>query len=151
MFQNFGLIPSVRGGAVLVPAATRTRREFLDFVIDGRPVSSLFDGQDVVSALATDLPPRALSREVDRLLLRGPSSLPDGRQVLYCCPECGDLACGAITAMITRHDDLIIWRDFRRQDSQDRELESYPDAGPFRFSADQYRNALEQVRSTQNW
>ncbi|MFJ8813637.1 hypothetical protein [Amycolatopsis thermoflava] len=150
MFQNFGLIPSVRSGAVLGPA-TRTRREFLDFVIDGRPLLSLFDGEDVVSALATDLPSRALSREVDRLRLRGPSSLPNGRQVLYCCPECGDLGCGAITAMITRHDELIIWRDFRWQDSQDQVLESYPDVGPFRFSADQYRNVLEQVRSTQNW
>ncbi|WP_431922607.1 hypothetical protein [Amycolatopsis tucumanensis] len=150
MFQNFGLKPAVRGGAVLGAGARRRRREFLDFVIDDRPLLSLFDGEDVVSALATDLPPRALSGEVDRLLLRGPSSLPDGRQVLYCCPECGDLGCGAITAMIIQQDDCIIWRDFRWQDSQDQELESYPDVGPFRFSADEYRNALEHA-ATQNW
>ncbi|NIH86823.1 hypothetical protein [Amycolatopsis granulosa] len=145
MFQSFHLTLAVRGGSGV------KRREFLDYVIDGRPLLSLFDDVDVVSALAADLPARALIGAVDGLLLREASSLAGDRYVLYCCPECGDLGCGAITAAIVQHDEHVVWRDFRWQDSVDQQLERYPDVGPFRFSADEYRSALEQVRCRQNW
>jgi hypothetical protein len=144
---SFSLAPTVRSGAVFRRGWTRKRREFLDFVINGRPLLSLLDGSDVVSTLATDLPASELREEVDRLLLRAPSSLSGGRHLLYCCPECGDLGCGAITAVIVRHDKRIIWRDFEWQDWDDQEVDSLPDLGPFRFSVYEYRNALQQVLS----
>lgn len=150
---SFALAPAVRSGAVLGrgwfgrPLATKTRREFLDFVIDGRPLLSLINGADVVSALATDLPASDFTAEVDRLLLRTPSHLSGGRHILYWCPECADLACGAITAAIVRHDKHIIWRDFGWQ-SDDEEVDNIDGIGPFRFSVSDYQNALRQVLSS---
>jgi hypothetical protein len=34
------------------------------------------------------------------------------RVALFVCPECGDLACGAITALVSRNDHRVQWSDF---------------------------------------
>jgi hypothetical protein len=51
-------------------------------------------------------------RVADRLLLRAEADLPHGRNSLYMCPECAVLGCGAVSAIIERIDDKVIWRDF---------------------------------------
>ncbi len=43
---------------------------------------------------------------IQQLLLDVPTALPDDRQSVFVCAECGDVGCGAITARIVRHDDL---------------------------------------------
>lgn len=143
---SFALTPTVRSGAVFRGGARRMRREFLDFVIDGRPLLPLFDEADLVSVLTTDRPAAESGADVDRLLLRAPSDLPGGRQVLYCCPECEDIGCGAVTAVIVRHDKHVIWREFGWQDWAE-EIEELPHLGPFRFSEYEYRRVLQQVRT----
>ncbi|MET9266822.1 hypothetical protein [Amycolatopsis sp. NPDC004079] len=36
---------------------------------------------------------------------------PDGRVLLYVCPECEDIECGAIAAKVSRRGDLVTWRN----------------------------------------
>jgi hypothetical protein len=67
--------------------------------------------------------------------------------MLFVCPECGDLGCGAITVAISAHGDTITWSDFRYENNYDATITTrYADVGPFRFDAAAYRNALEAAR-----
>src|SRR5215216_3045939 len=91
----------------------RTQRDYLDFVVDGESLSERFGG-DLASCLGWFSAERN-ARAVHRLILKEPADLPDNRRSLYVCPECGELDCGAVTAVIERVVDKVIWRDFSFQ------------------------------------
>src|SRR5690606_2438869 len=94
--------------------------------------------------LASDVPPAIFTAHVRGLLLETDAPLPGDRYVIYGCPECEDLACGAVTAVIRREGEDIVWRDFAWQTGEHTDLEfnGYPGVGPFRFPGAQYRAAL---------
>ena len=120
-------------------------RDFLDFVVDGQ---SLFDvvGRklDSVSCLAWFPAIDESVRQAERLLLRQPAELADGRRSLYVCGECGDLGCGAITVVVQEDGDKIVWSEFGRQNDRDEELDRFDDVGPFVFNKNQYVQILEE-------
>ena len=87
----------------------RTQRDFLDFIVDGQPLSELVGDQ--VSCLGW-LVPEENAKAVRRLLLKEPPDLPNNRNTLYICPECGDLGCGAVSLVVEPVGNNIIWRDF---------------------------------------
>ena len=127
----------------------QTPRRYLGFAIDGRPLLDCFRGRlgappDLVGPLDVDGSGyQALVRE--QLLLRAPGELSDGRQALLVCPECGDLGCGGITAVIERVGDQIVWRDFGHQYRDEPGLTEgfgYPHVGPFTFDAAAYERVL---------
>jgi hypothetical protein len=120
----------------------RTRRDYLDFVIDGQPLSEKLGG-DLASCLGW-FAPTENTKAVHRLLLREPADLLNNRRSLYVCPECGDLDCGAITAMIERIGDRIIWRDFafQRRDGQGTPAKDYEGVS-FAFDRAQYNQAMK--------
>jgi hypothetical protein len=132
------------------PGARHTPRAYLDFVIDGE---SLFDALrvgDRVGFLADwpNLP------SIGELLPEGRSELPPelegaGRRLLYVCPECGDVYCGATTAIIVGDNDRIVWKDFADLNwdwSGDSvpvfDDEQFGHIGPFYFDRTQYVNTL---------
>ena len=116
-------------------------RPWLDFVIDGVPLNRAVH-QDI-SVLATDLDTAVFAAEVDQLLTRGAPSCDNGRHALYNCPLCGDLGCGAMSALIARDGAHIVWRDFAWQTNYEPEpAQTYPDIGPFTFDADAYTAVL---------
>ncbi|MFF4597668.1 hypothetical protein [Amycolatopsis sp. NPDC001319] len=121
------LVPSVRPGEVFLGGAIRTHREYLDFEIDGARLGESLRsrGDDVIAVAPADL---------------GLDALPDGRVPLFVCPECGDLGCGAVTVIVERTADEVVWRDFGWQTDYDPEVsrESYAGLGPFRFARAQY-------------
>jgi hypothetical protein len=86
---------------------SQTPRRFLDYIIEG---DSLYEqhGEDVIGHLGW------LPAEWDELAaMRLPQhEAPDvdDRVALYVCPECADLLCGAITAVIERDCEEIVWR-----------------------------------------
>ncbi|NGN66025.1 oxidoreductase [Streptomyces sp. A7024] len=148
-YVTFALAPATRAGAVLPRGALQSHRDFLDYIVGGRPLLQLLDDVDAVSPLAADLGPSIFAAHVRRLLLEETPALPvtDGRQVLYGCPECEDLACGAVTAVVERSGDDFIWRDlvWQTDERADPGLNGYPGIGPFRFRGADYRAALEGV------
>jgi hypothetical protein len=143
-YATFGLAPAMRAGGVLVNGDYQVHRDFLDFIVDGRPLLFQLSDLDAVSPLASDVPPAIFTEQVRSLLLEADAPLPDGRYVIYGCPECADLACGAVTAAIEKDGDDYIWRDFAWQTDEhaDLELNGYHGIGPFRFDGTEYREAL---------
>ena len=88
--------------------STQTPRRFLDYVIDGASLYE-FHGADLIGTLGW-LPRAADEVAARRLLLDERPDLGD-RVSLYVCPEDADLLCGAITAVIAREHDEIVWRE----------------------------------------
>ncbi|MER6573934.1 oxidoreductase [Streptomyces sp. NPDC001093] len=143
-YATFDLAPAIRAGGVLADGGYQVHRDFVDFVVDGRPLLFRLSDLDAVSPLASDVPPAIFTAQVRALLLEAEPPLPDGRFVIYGCPECADLGCGAVTAVIERDGEDYIWRDFAWQTDEhaDLELNGYHGIGPFRFHGAEYRAAL---------
>ncbi len=146
-YATFGLAPAMRAGGVLANGDYQVHRDFVDFIVDGRPLLFQLSDLDAVSPLASDVPPAIFTAQVRALLLEADPPLPDGRYVIYGCPECESLACGAVTAAIDRAGDDFIWRDFAWQTDEhaDLELNGYHGIGPFRFRGAEYRAALASL------
>ena len=121
----------------------RTEREYLDFVVDGQPLSEKLGG-DLASCLGWFVP-AGNAKVVNQLLLKETAALPNNRHCLYVCPECGELECGAITAVIERREDEIIWRDFGFQSNPDKitAIQSFNDIS-FAFDRAQYYQAIKR-------
>ncbi|MBT2507953.1 oxidoreductase [Streptomyces sp. ISL-98] len=146
-YATFGLAPAMRAGAVLANGGYQVHREFMDFIVDGRPLLHQLSDLDAVSPLASDVPPAIFTAQVRGLLLEAAAPLPGGRYVIYGCPECESLECGAVTAVIEQAGEDFVWRDFAWQTNEDADLElnGYHGIGPFRFRGEEYRAALEQL------
>lgn len=147
VYATFGLAPAMRAGGVLTDGGYQVHRDFMDFIVDGRPLLFHLCDLDAVSPLASDVPPAIFTAQVRTLLLEAAAPLEGGRCVIYGCPECQDIQCGAVTAVIERDEDDFVWRDFAWQTSQtaDLELNGYHGIGPFRFRGDAYRAELERL------
>ncbi|MGW7238411.1 oxidoreductase [Streptomyces sp. NPDC054804] len=143
-YATFGLAPAMRAGGVRADGGYQVHRDFVDFVVDGSPLLFQLSDLDAVSPLASDIPPAIFTAQVRSLLLESDAPLPGERYVIYGCPECEDLACGAVTAVIERDGDDYVWRDFAWQTDEhaDLELNGYHGIGPFRFPGPEYREAL---------
>ncbi|MBA2810418.1 oxidoreductase [Streptomyces sp. KM273126] len=148
-YATFGLAPAMRAGGVLANGDFQVHRDFVDFIVDGRPLLFQLSDLDAVSPLASDIPPAIFTAQVRSLLLEADAPLTDGRYVIYGCPECEDLACGAVTAVIEQDGDDYVWRDFawQTQETADLEQNGYHGIGPFRFQGSEYRSALRSLLS----
>ncbi|WP_261719997.1 oxidoreductase [Streptomyces sp. FZ201] len=146
-YATFGLAPAMRAGGVLANGDYQVHRDFVDFIVDGRPLLFQLSDLDAVSPLASDVPPAIFTAHVRSLLLEADAPLPGGRYVIYGCPECENLACGAVTAAIEADGTDFVWRDFAWQTDEhaDLELNGYHGIGPFRFHGTEYRAALASL------
>jgi hypothetical protein len=126
---------------------SQIKRTFLDFVVDGVCLYERIGRRsDLISTLWKDPP---MSREeqdkaIRRLLTLDTGDLPNGRVSLYVCPECGDLGCGVISALINVADNQITWRDFGYENNYEENVErdSYSSVGPFHFNRSDYQATL---------
>lgn len=146
-YATFGLAPAMRAGGVLANGDFQLHRDFVDFIVDSRPLLYQLSDLDAVSPLASDVPPAIFTAQVRSLLGETDAPLPGGRYVIYGCPECEDLACGAVTAVIERDGGDFIWRDFawQTEEAVDLRLNGYHGIGPFRFRGAEYRAALDSL------
>ncbi|UUU26287.1 oxidoreductase [Streptomyces sp. DSM 40750] len=146
-YATFGLAPAMRAGGVLANGDYQVHRDFVDFIVDGRPLLFQLSDLDAVSPLASDVPPSIFTAQVRSLLLEAAAPLTRDRYVIYGCPECADLACGAVTAVIERDGDDYVWRDFawQTEEEADLKLNGYTGIGPFRFHGPEYRSALQSL------
>ncbi|MFJ5933160.1 hypothetical protein [Streptomyces sp. NPDC093071] len=143
-------MPSAYTSLDLTPA---TPAAPTDLLVDGRPLLHRLDetdGADTVSPLASDLPPVLRAAHVRRLLEAAPGAdtdghgLSGGRYVLHSCPDCDDPGCGAVTAVVERDGDDVVWRDFAwwTGPAVDPARDGYPGTGPYRFHGPAYRAVL---------
>lgn len=124
----------------------KTPRDYLDFVIDGESLSEKIQG-DFVSCFAWS--DEVNTKELRRLLLEDEADFPNNRRSLYVCPECGDLGCGAISAVIEPVGDKIIWRDFGYENNYEEEVRfnGYENIKSFTFDKNEYETVLRSALS----
>lgn len=122
----------------------KTERRYLDFVVDGRSLRDLLDTGDFIGCLGW-LSPRADEEFVQILLRKKPSPLATGRAMLYVCPECGDIGCGALTVKVEKTPDHFVWSEFGFENGYIRSPEEskYVKIGPFCFNKTEYWQALQ--------
>jgi hypothetical protein len=89
----------------------------------------------------------ANDRVVQKLLARSEPDTPEGRVLLYICPECGDIGCGAYAVRSSRVGEQYVWADFTYENGRD---EPRPLVLPkaFGFDQDQYEVALRDAAGT---
>jgi hypothetical protein len=94
-----------------------------EFFVDGR---SLLEHCERAAKQTFDLvspfgwTPAEYRLEVaQRLLLRRPAVLTTGRREFLVCPECADLACGCISAIVERAEGCYFWSNFGYEASGD--------------------------------
>jgi hypothetical protein len=56
-------------------------------------------------------------KAIQWLLLKDKADLPNDRRSFFVCPECGDLVCGAVTAIVVKEGDTVSWRNFGHQNN----------------------------------
>ena len=123
---------------------TWRERWTFDYVIDGKSLAGLLEvgERDLVGRLDRD-DWQSNAESVRVLSGEAPPELPEDRVMLFVCPECGDLGCGAITAALGRKGDTFTWSDFAHENSYDELMTThFAEVGPFTFSADAYRGVL---------
>ena len=101
----------------------------------------------MVSILCVEFSPDETAKAIKRLLLKEKADLPNGRRSVFVCSECGDLGCGAITAVVDERGGTITWKDFGYENNyEDKiDLDKYGAIGPFTFNAKTYGQALLRV------
>ena len=116
------------------------------FTIDDTSVGILVPaGDDPSSAFVQDGwlldPTLAL---IESALVTDGGDFADGRLGVHTC-YCGDLGCGAISARVVRHGDLVEWRNLAYQNLYDDQAIPV-DAPTFEFSATQYDEVFRLLR-----
>lgn len=96
--------------------------DFMGCFVHGFPVENLRKLAQLASALEADT--------------------EDGRHLLYVCPECGDIGCGAYSAKLRLTESTAEWYDFAYENGYEggRPL---TEVGPFMFARSEYNAALE--------
>lgn len=56
--------------------------------------------------------PKQNAQAVERFTCAASPDSESGRILLYICPECGDIGCGAYSAFIEHGGGTYVWRDF---------------------------------------
>lgn len=126
--------------------AGKAERTYFDFYVSGKRLFDLL-GRRFSSEAITPLgwgEVESQERAVAELLLLREPSLPTGRCMLYVCPECGDISCGANTVRVQREGEFIVWRDFGYEHDweEDQHLSEFASVGPFYFEVGSYSQVL---------
>jgi hypothetical protein len=137
--------PAIRVGIKYPNGNSKSERHFLDFVVNGQSLwERVGKSRDTVSVLCGEYALDESIRAVNRLLLTERSDFPNDRRSLFICSECGDPGCGAITALVVREGDAVVWADFGFENTYEEKIErtEYMGVGPFKFDAVSYESAL---------
>lgn len=132
-FSQMSLMPRVREG--------KPDLNYLDFVIDGNHLSDIDEigAMDVVSCFGDAS--IALANESWLALTLQHRSVETA--LLYVCPLCADIACGAVQVGVSRTEYEFVWNSFSYVNGYD-DPKPLP-VGPFKFEAQAYLQALRDV------
>jgi hypothetical protein len=127
--------------------ANQTPREYFDFIVSGKSLKTFLN---IETADFITLFGWGTNQEYDRHILnvfrlKEKSQLTSGRVMIYVCPECGDIDCGAITATIKDFGDRIIWGDFGYETDYGGLTETYDQVKPIEFDRTSYFAAFSKL------
>jgi hypothetical protein len=129
--------------------SAKTERYTFDFIVNGQSLFAITSASNFDLSGCLSVPQREpeLALGINGGLARLLTAVPIGgshRVALYVCPECGDLACGAITALVSRREGVVHWSDFAYENGDDSEIE-LPKVGPFAFDWTSYVVEIERA------
>jgi hypothetical protein len=90
-------------------------RHSVDFIVNGVSLHEMTGAKkkDMCGRFSFDLPDWNHSSSASLLLEGEPDKwLDSGQFMIFVCPECADLGCGAIICTIERTDSGFMWKNF---------------------------------------
>lgn len=112
----------------------RPESHYLAFMVDGQNLMQRLPvGRGLVTPLNRAWLP-SVNGAIEELLGKRPTDgLDAGRVALFVCGECGDLACGAVTATLRVEHDRVTWSDFAWDNGYEpaEPIENAPDSVAF--------------------
>jgi hypothetical protein len=86
-------------------------------------------------------------RTINEFIKQEKPELETGRTILYCCAECGDIGCGAITTEIIETENKIIWRNFAYENGYEEiDFNEYIFLDQFEFDKEQYKKEFYNIK-----
>ena len=121
---------------------------YLDYVISGKFLGDSLNIKklDKVSPFGDTVHKNYQIQLLDALTLNKKSELKSGRTVLYVCPECGDIECGAVTISIEENADNIIWKEFGLESNLDGIMEEFQQLELIEFEKKSYLKAFQELK-----
>lgn len=138
-------------------APGRRERRTVDFVINGKSLFAATNaGQlDMCGCFSPDyfMSENVLARDVNEQIAKiftfeRPTNIAPNRVALFVCPECDDLACGAITLELSRDGDTVRWARFAYENGYDdtqTNFDTYAGIGPFEFQFGPYADIIRKA------
>lgn len=127
--------------------ANQTAREYLDFIVSGRSLKTILNIEtaDYITLFGwgTNLDYERHILNVFRL--KEKSELESGRIMIYVCPECGGIDCGAITATIKDFGNKIVWTEFGYETGYGGLSETYDNIKAIEFDRTSYFTAFQGI------
>ena len=122
---------------------TCTERTSADFLIDGQSLLEMLveragGHSDFMGCFVS-----GYAKECELMSTMLLDIPPEGgkRVLLYVCPECGDVACGAYSVLVRRELESYRWERFAYQTSES-DLTTVEALGPFVFDASMYKDSV---------
>jgi hypothetical protein len=91
--------------------------------------------RDTISVLSYEYAREETIKAANRLLLTETADLSADRSSSFICSECGDIGCGAITALVVRDGHSIVWKTFGYENNYEENilLDDYKQIGSSRL------------------
>ena len=127
--------------------SNRTPRDYFDFFVSGKSLKTILNIEkaDYITLFGW-VPNQEYDRHILNVFtLKEQSQIKSGRVMIYVCPECGDIDCGAITAIIKDTGDNIIWSDFCHETDYEGIMETYDQIEPIEFDRESYFAAFSKI------
>ena len=125
--------------------ATTQARTSVDFLVDETSLLQRLTDEDgghgdFMGCFVRDFPEANLAKQ-KTLLASSPAETEDGRVLLYVCPECGDIGCGAYAVKVRAIQGIVEWSEFAYVNGYEppRPIES---VGPFLFEPEEYKSVI---------
>ncbi len=125
----------------------QTPRTYLDFIVSGKSLRETLDivDDDLITPFGWSENAEYTQHILNVFRLKEKSPLVTGRVMLYVCPECGDIDCGAITAVITDLGNRIQWNHFGYENGYRGLAETYDHILPIEFERINYFETFAYV------
>ncbi|MFD2160367.1 hypothetical protein ACFSW8_15800 [Rubritalea tangerina] len=121
-----------------------------DFIISDKPLREEFKISDPCT-LISDRPIEYNLRILRWFMLEEICEELYGRLPLYVCSYCGDFDCGYHSVEIQEQDDLVIWSDFRWNQSTYDDISEQTDSQKYftrKFDREQYMKVFRDQKNT---
>ena len=127
--------------------ANQTPREYFDFFVSGNSLKTVLsiETADYITVFGWSTNHEYNRHILNVFRLKEKSQLDSGRVMIYVCAECGDIDCGAITAIVKDCGDRIIWSDFGYETGYGGLTETYDQVNPIEFDRSSYFKAFSKL------